>query len=93
MPSHPFKVGDVVTTNFSKDSRYFGYKGLIFKVTYIGPYIAGNLLKFPEDASLFANNKIGDEINWYDFSSLISVESEQIAAEDKYFSPFSGKWV
>ena len=91
-------TGDVVTVQPPTNlTHHHGYRGLVFKIKYVGPFIIGTLLEFPENAELFADHKIGDEINWYASDWLILVKEKsanrpESKPEEQYFSPFTGKW-
>tara|TARA_Y100001980_G_C14273906_1_gene110871 strand:- start:130 stop:435 length:306 start_codon:yes stop_codon:yes gene_type:complete len=87
------KIGDIVTTKISDNSPYTGYRGLVIQVTGNEGYIAGKLLKFPQNPDLFSDNKLGDEINWCMPEWLVPTSAKENTASEAYLSPFSGKWV
>lgn len=91
-------IGDIVVVSFPEGHEHDGWNGCTFEVTYTGSgsLVKGKVIKpAPAESKKFVvMNQLGATIRWnrpdaLKLATAICIKGEN---QDKYFSPFTGRW-
>jgi len=92
------KAGDIVEVMVPEDHEFADWNGLKFEVTeskhpssslapFRSRHVRGTVLE-----GISGKYDAGDDVTWYFLENLSLVSETPQPKDEKYLSPFSGKW-